>query len=211
MRKYIFLLFLLVIVLIPNKVFALNEVNIYFFYSDECNICSQEKAFLEALKDRYFNVRIYSYSIASDTNYSLMTQAKELYNVSTSGVPFTIIGDSTFIGFSQSKKCDMEKKIYEYSYNSYENKFGTNLTNINYSTELTGDVKKYYDDENDDSNYIVEEIGTMNSTETETETSIWENIWSNSKYRASIILVSMGLILGIIFIIMLVIERKRRI
>ncbi len=204
-KKYLVLVFFMALFLIPNKVWGLNEVNIYFFYSDECNICSQEKAYLEALKERYFNIRVYSYAIASDANYNLMKQAKELYNVNESGVPFTVIGDTPFIGFSQSKKCNMEKKIYEYSYNNYENKFGTKLLTIGYRTDLTGDVKNYYED----SNYVIEENGTTNTTtnQTKTETSIW----SDPKYKASIILVSGGLIIGIIVLIITLIERKRRI
>ena len=76
MKKRIFMLLVLTIFLIlPNKVFALNEVNIYFFNSSECNYCNQEKAYLEALKERYFNIKIYSYDISSDINNDLMKKA----------------------------------------------------------------------------------------------------------------------------------------
>ena len=203
MKKIIFG-FLIMFLLIPTKAFALNEVNIYFFYGDGCNYCSQEKAYLEALKDRYFNIRIYSYNIASDINNDLMKKAKALYNVDQGGIPFTIIGDSTFLGFSQSKKCDMEKKIYEYSYNKYDNKFGTNIVNVGYRTDLKGDVEKNYDE----SDYVIEEKGEeTNNTPKEKETTVWDN----PKYKASIILVGIGLFLGILILIMWLLERKRRI
>lgn len=202
MKKVIFgILFLFL--LVPTKTFALNEVNIYFFYGNGCNYCSQEKAYLEALKDRYFNIRIYSYDISSDTNNDLMRKAKELYSIEQSGIPFTIIGDSTFLGFSQSKKCEMEKQIYKYSYNKYDNKFGS-LVNISYRTDLTGDVKEYYDE----SNYVVEETGEETITVVKTNTT---SIWNNNKYKASIILGGTGLFLIIIMIIMSIFERKRRI
>ena len=203
MKKFFFGI-LFILLLIPTKTFALNEVNIYFFYSDGCNYCSQEKAYLEALKERYFNIRIYSYDISSDINNNLMKQAKELYNVDQSGIPFTIIGDSTFLGFSQSKKCEMEKKIYNYSYNNYENKFGTNLVNVSYRTDLTGDVEEYYDE----SNYVIEETGEVTTTVTKNETT---SIWDNDKYKASIILVCVGIFLALILLILGIRERKRRI
>lgn len=203
MKKFIFG-FLFLLLLLPSKTFALNEVNIYFFYNNGCNYCSQEKPYLEALKERYFNIRVYSYDVSSDINANLMKQAKELYGIDESGIPFTIIGDSTFLGFSQSKKCEMEKKIYEYSYHSYENKFGKNLGNIGYRTDLKGDVKNYYDE----SNYVVEETGQEITTITKEEK---PTIWNNSKYRASIILVGIGLFLALIVFILGILERKRRI
>lgn len=206
MKKKLFMLLVLVgFLILPSKVFALNEVNIYFFNSDSCDYCSQEKAYLEALKERYFNIRIYSYDISSDINLDLMKKAKELYGVSENGIPFTVIGDSTFIGFSQSKKCDMEKKIYDYSYNKYDNKVGTNLLNIGYKTDLEGDVKKSFDE----SNYTIEEDGKVTTT-----TKIVENkksLFSNKKYASSIILAGVGLVLAIMVLFITIIERKRRI
>lgn len=203
MKKIIFGI-LLILVLIPTKAFALNEVNIYFFHSNECNYCKQEKAYLEALKERYFNIRVYSYDISSDTNNNLMKQAKQLYNIDQSGIPFTIIGDSTFLGFSQSKKCEMEDKIYDYSYNKYNNKFGSDIVNISYRSDLKGDVEKNHDK----SDYVIEEKGEVTTTITTEETS---SVWDDPKYKASIILVIAGLVLTVLILIMGILERKRRI
>ena len=180
MKKIIFG-FLLILLLVPAKTFALNEVNIYFFYGDSCNLCSQEKAYLEALKERYFNIRVYSYDISNNGNLDLMNQAKNLYNVNKSGIPFTVIGDTAFLGFSQNIKCDMEDKIYEYSYNKYSNKFGNNVVNIGYRVDLVGDVEKNYDD----NDYVIEETGEIMTTITKEDNS---SIWDNDKYKYSLIL-----------------------
>lgn len=204
-KKFLMAIFLFVVLLIPSKTFALNEVNIYFFHSESCNYCNQEKAYLEALKERYFNIRVYYYDISTDTNYNLMKQAKELYGVEESGIPFTIIGDSTFVGFSQSKKCTMEEKIYEYSYNAYKNRFGTEILTISYRTDLEGDIQKHYDE----SDYVIEESGTVSEDATEENNST--SIWDNNKYKFSIILISIGLGLAIVVVILGLIERKRRI
>lgn len=203
MKKFIFG-FLLIFLLIPAKVFALNEVNIYFFYGDSCNLCSQEETYLEALKERYFNIRVYSYNISSDTNLNLMNQAKDLYNVTKSGIPFTVIGDTPFLGFSQSIKCDMEDKIYEYSYNKYSNKFGSNVVNVSYRTDLVGDVQKNYDT----SDYMIEETGEITTTITENKKT---SIWDNEKYKYSLILIFIGIDLSLVLLIIWLIERKRRI
>lgn len=205
MKKIFWGIVLLLVLLIPNKAFALNEVNIYFFHSESCDYCKQEKAYLEALKERYFNVRIYYYDVSTDTNYDLMKRAKELYGVKESGIPFTIIGDSTFIGFSQKKKCDMEKAVYQYSYNGYQNKFGTSILTIGYRTDLTGDVKEVYEN----SDYVIEE--KVEITTTVNQNDVEKSIWDNAKFKASVILVGVGIVAGIIVLIMTIIERRRRI
>lgn len=205
MKKILAFIILGIILIIPSNVSALNEVNIYFFYSDSCKICKEEKPYLEALKDRYFNVRIYSYDADSDTGRDLMNEAKKLYNITTSGVPFTIIGDTPFAGFSQASKCNMEKAIYNYSYNKYENKFGTQILTIGYSSELQGDVEKRYDD--GESNYVVEEKGEAKETTTvKTETKSM-----SKKYSASIILAGIGLVCLMCVLFISIIERKKRI
>ena len=149
---------MLLMVLIPSKVEALNEVNIFFFYIDECRHCSSQKAFMESIKkDRYPNIRIHYYNVASDENNAKMKHAKALYGEKKAGVPFTVIGDTSFIGFSGSSKCSMQKAIFEYSYKKYDNKFGKTL-NIGYRTDLPGEVKEYKEEEN----YVYEEMGVSN-------------------------------------------------
>ncbi|MDE5587067.1 MAG: hypothetical protein K2I72_01695, partial [Bacilli bacterium] len=119
MKQKFFLILCFFFLIFPVKSNAMNEVNVYFFYSDDCNICSQEKAYLEALKQRYPNMRVYKYEVSSDANLSLMSQAKGLYGVNETGVPFTIIGDTTYLGFSQNKKSQMQKSVYDYSTKIY--------------------------------------------------------------------------------------------
>lgn len=197
-RKVFVLCFLFFI--IPIKVCAMNEVNVYFFYSDDCKFCSQEKAYLEALKQRYPNMRIYRYEVSGDANLALMNQAKTMYGVEA-GVPFTIIGDDTYLGFSQGKKSQMQKSVYDYSLKPYDNKFGYSVLNIGYRTDLTGTPAEY----KDNSEYKIEESGTMQITPNEDKKPM------NSKYRASIVLISMGVIVGLTTILITIYERRHRI
>lgn len=202
MKKRWFLIFVFFLWILPIRTFAMNEVNVYFFYSDDCNFCSQEKAYLEALKQRYPNMRIYKYETSSDANLALMNQAKALYGVTESGVPFTIIGDTTYLGFSQGKKPQMQKSVYEYSTKAYDNKFGSSVLQIGYRTDLEGTPTEY----KDNSDYMIEESGPMQTSSPKKESKPL-----NTKYRASIILISVGAIIGLTTLLISIYERRHRI
>lgn len=201
MKGKLFFIFVFFLLLFPNKIFAMNEVNVYFFYSDRCDFCSQENGYLEALKQRYSNMRIYKYEVSSDANLALMNQAKELYGIKEGGVPFTIIGDNTYLGFSQGKKAKMQDAVYEYSTKIYENKFGTTVLNIGYRTDLEGEPIKYKD--NDE--YMVEEMGPIETVDKDTDKKPLD-----SKYRSSIILISLGGFIGLIILLITIFERRKR-
>ena len=171
----------------------------------KCNIqacLAETQAYLEALKQRYPNMRIYKYETSGDANLALMNQAKALYGVTESGVPFTIIGDTTYLGFSQGKKPQMQKAVYEYSTKAYDNKFGTAILRIGYRTDLEGTPVEY----KDNSDYVIEETGPTQTTSPKKEGKPL-----NSKYRASIILVSVGLITGLTALLISIYERRHRI
>ena len=204
MKKVLFSL-LLVVFLLPQSVFALNEVNIYFFHSDTCNICEQEKIYLKALKqDRYPNMRIHYYEISNQDNFKLMQHAKEMFGESRSGVPFTIIADKPFYGFTQGLKGSFQKTVYEASINKYEDKLGKEL-GIIYDPYLDGEVKEY----KENSNYTIEETSGKEHVVVDEKKEIKKKIdWK--KYRASMILVGIGIVLAIIFAVLKVLESRGR-
>ena len=193
--------FLLLLLLIPNNVYAINEVNVYFFHSDSCDICSQEKVYLEALQKRYPNMRIYSYEISENNNNELMQKAKALYNESRTGVPYTVIGDSAYLGFSQANKALFQKKVYEYSNKSYQNKLGQEL-GISYRNDLEGEVEEYKDNDQ----YQIEESSGIVREPSTTETKD-----GYDKYKISFYLVGAGLILAVIAFIIHILEKRGRI
>lgn len=199
MKRLLYAFILLVMVLIPNHVFALNEVNVYFFHKTSCDICKQEKVYLDALKLRYPNMRIYEYDISEEENYNLMKKAREVFDDTRLGVPYTVIADTPFHGFSQGIKGRMQNAVYEASNKVYENKLGQAL-NITYSTELEGTVEEYKEKEN----YTIEEQGQEGKHPDYTETST-----TFKKYQASIILIGAGLVLLIIYLILKISERRR--
>ena len=200
MMKKICVLCFLLLLLLPNNVLAINEVNIYFFHSKSCDICNQERIYLEALKKRYPNMRVYSYEISDSTNQELMQKAKSLYQETRSGVPYTIIGDSSYLGFSQSNKALFQKKVYEYSKNAYANKLGQQL-GIPYRNDLEGEVFEYKNNED----YQIEESSgnTHNKTPIKTQ--------KDRLNKISIYLIGAGVVLGIVAVVIHIVEKRKRV
>lgn len=198
MKKILLILFFGFLSFLPGKVFALNEVNIYLFYSNSCDICQQEKIYLEALKERYPNMRVYSYEVSDSTNYQYMIDAKNMFQQSGTGVPFTIIGDSAYYGFSEARKGVFQKQIYEYSTNRYQNQFGEKL-GISYRTDLEGTVQDYKEN---DSYQIEESSGIPRQPIKDKNT--------YDKYKVSFYLVAAGLILSILAFILYQIDKRRQ-
>lgn len=137
MKKCLCLL-LLILFIIPINTFALNKdykdvlsdltkeevvknkINIYFFYGDGCPHCAKEEKLLKILKEKYSDVIIiHSYETwGNSKNRDLMIRAKEIVNakgVSQVSVPFTVISDKYFSGYSEYVGNELENLIKNYS------------------------------------------------------------------------------------------------
>ena len=132
MNKKIFIIIFTIFssfIITTNVEAKVNEVNIYLFYGETCPHCEKEQQYLETLKNEYTNIKIYKYEIWNNTaNKNLMyTVKKELGTIEDDRVPFTVIGDYGFIGYSESKNSIFDEKIDFYSRNAYTNKAGSIL------------------------------------------------------------------------------------
>lgn len=128
-----------------------NFVNIYLFYSDTCKHCESERKLLSELEREYENIRIYEYEITNDENAHLLEEIAKLKGTTATGVPFTIIGDMVYKGYSieLSKPRFMATIEYylEYGYGDIVGEFIGNIELPEYS--LIGDIPpidKYIDD-----------------------------------------------------------------
>lgn len=146
-------------------------------------------------------MRIYSYEISDSKNNDLMLRAKSMFNETRTGVPYTVIGDSAYLGFSQNSKALFQKKVYEYSKNTYNNKFGKEL-GISYRNDLEGKVEEY----KDNSQYQIEESSGNVNKPNDTK-----NNSSYDKYKVSIYLVAAGVILALIACFIRILEKRGRI
>lgn len=110
MKKLVFILSVALLLFIPLHAKAEEVVDIYFFHGDGCPHCSEEMKFLEEIKTKY-NVNIHMYEVWYNTeNNRKMEIVKEHFN-SKGGVPFTVVGDQAFLGFSTSIQEDIEAAI----------------------------------------------------------------------------------------------------
>ena len=138
MKKLISIILLSILfVIFPVKVNAEERVvNIHLFYGESCPHCAAEKEFLkEYLKDRD-NVKLYTYEVFNDqSNVELMSKVADEMGIKVSGVPFTIIGKKTLIGYSDGVTDEDIKKAVE-KYLNEDNEYR------DYAGEITGKVSK---------------------------------------------------------------------
>jgi len=144
LNKHLKNLFLIVIVfiLIPLKIEATNDVNIHFFWRDGCPHCNTERAFLRKITNKYPQITVYDYETASHETQKILKDIETLLDTNFRGVPFTVIGDQTFTGFSISMTgSQIEKAITYYLNNPYRDYVG----------EMLGIVKAPSNDSNSES------------------------------------------------------------
>lgn len=137
-KKYI--IFLLLLMLIPFNIYALNnnyedkihdivdkevdedKVNIYLFRGEGCPHCAQEEDWLEEIEEKYKGkINIYDFEVWNNKdNAKKLDKVKEVFNTYRSGVPFTVIGDNYFIGYSNVIRDNMETTLEDYLSDSKE-------------------------------------------------------------------------------------------
>lgn len=99
-----------------------NPVNAYFFYSINCPHCANESVFLNKMINKYSNLRVYPYEIYYNRdNSKKMQEVAKYLDTEVFGVPFLVIGDSHFVGFSEEySPVEIEAEIKRYSLIKYE-------------------------------------------------------------------------------------------
>lgn len=124
MKKIISILIICFCILIPTvQAEDKNLVNIYLFHSDTCPHCREEIKLLDELEKEYDNIKIYKFEISEEENSLFFSKIANIYNVKTTSVPFTIIGNKTFSGYnSENTKKNFIAAIDYYSKYGYDDK-----------------------------------------------------------------------------------------
>ena len=125
--KYVIFSLFLFMIAICNIKAEDNLVNLYLFYSKTCPHCEEEIKMLDSIKDDYKNLRIYKYELSKDNNSEIFKNVAILFDLNVSGVPFTIIGEKTFIGYGENSKKTIIGCIEYYSKHGYVDKVGQYL------------------------------------------------------------------------------------
>lgn len=134
-KKNFLLILILLFLIFPRNIFALSEkytdrvsditntqveeekINIYLFRGEGCPHCAEEEEWLKTLKEDYKDyVNVYEFEVwYNQENEKLMEQVKQEFKSNSTGVPFTVIGEDYFIGFSDTTASNIENKIKEYA------------------------------------------------------------------------------------------------
>ena len=137
MKKILkFLIVFAILLLLPVSAKADEKViNIHLFYGNGCPHCAAEEEFLsDYLKDRT-DVKLYKYEVWYDShNQELLSKVqKEMGTTNKNGVPFTVIGKKTIVGYADGVTDEQIKDAINYYLNNdYRD----------YAGEITGKVKK---------------------------------------------------------------------
>jgi len=100
--KYLIGFIILFLCVNPLIIKANDLVDIYFFYSSTCPHCAAEEVYLETLSSENENIIIHYYEVNDNQeNQALMQSMAEDRDVVVTGVPFTIINEEYFIGYSE--------------------------------------------------------------------------------------------------------------
>lgn len=140
-----------------------SKAKIYLFRGHGCGYCHKLLEFLESIINdygKYFDV--VSYETWYDTdNYTLMKQVAQVFNESADGVPYLVIGNTTFIGYSNTYDNAIKKAIKDlYNFKDRYNVMD-HLTELkeepqNNGSAVTTDNDNTYRNESKTSNYIKE-------------------------------------------------------
>ena len=125
------ILFLL-LPLLPITVFALDNykdevadivgeevkedvINVYLFRGDGCPHCAKAEEFLDEEYSDNDQVKVYDYEVWYDKdNAELYNEVQKHFKVEIDAVPFLVVGDTYFVGFSSSTKENIKDKINSY-------------------------------------------------------------------------------------------------
>ena len=115
MKKLKFLI-LTILLLLPISISAKEKVNLYLFHSETCMHCQAEIKYLKELEKEYDNLKVHLYEVDSHKdNAEKMIKVKEILKIDSPNVPFTVIGNYYYIGFSDGIGDGIKELIEKYS------------------------------------------------------------------------------------------------
>ncbi|MFA6992476.1 MAG: hypothetical protein WC269_04340 [Candidatus Gracilibacteria bacterium] len=120
-----------------DTVLPQTPLNLYFFWGDGCPHCAKEEIFLKELEGKYPEISIERYEIYKHPeNIDLLKKVAAALNVKAGGIPFTVIGDKEFIGFSEeATPKELENRVKECLENICPNTTGQIIKNASSSND----------------------------------------------------------------------------
>ena len=92
----------------PNATAAVHPI-LYLFWGDGCPHCEEEKEFLEIVKEEYPQVEMRLFEVWDHPEFAKLADAmRKTYEVKTSSVPMTFLGDWNHVGFRSFETTGVE-------------------------------------------------------------------------------------------------------
>ena len=120
MKRKVFILLLLFLLIMPYSIFAKEKVPVYLFRGEGCPHCSELEKFFDSLDNDDKNmIEIKDYEVwYNSDNEDLMTDITTLRGEEdrATGVPYFIIGEKSWIGYTSSYDSEILaqiKSVYE--------------------------------------------------------------------------------------------------
>ena len=121
MKKLKYLFVLLMLLVVPFMVYAegeettadSKEVNVYLFRGEGCPHCQDAEEWFKSIEEEYgsmFNVIDYE-TWYDEENKALMEKVAEARHEEANGVPYIIIGNKSWNGFTESYEEEMLTEI----------------------------------------------------------------------------------------------------
>lgn len=119
-KKYLLLFLCIFLFPIVGNAKSDDTITLYLFHGDGCPHCAEEIEFLDTITDKYDNLEIVKYEVwYNDENAELLQKVKEALDISSNGVPTTVIGDTSIIGFGSGTGSKIERAIEFYQDEEY--------------------------------------------------------------------------------------------
>lgn len=152
--KKIFVLTLVLFLSFITKVNASGVVEVYLFRGEGCPHCAEAEEFFDELENNYlysskFNLTDYEVWY-DDDNKELMEKVAEKLNTTVTGVPFIVIGENYYKGYSADIGEKIKSTIYTEYYNSNYKDIVESIENYDY---YYNDIDDYDYNDLDDYDY----------------------------------------------------------
>lgn len=112
-KRAILIFSLLLLGFLPYHVDAgNNQVNIYFFWGENCPHCTEEKEFLRTLQKKYRRLSVKSYEVWHDKdNAKLFADMLKMRNLINTNVPATFLSDVVWHGYDGYIRKEIEDMV----------------------------------------------------------------------------------------------------
>lgn len=94
-----------------------RNVKVYFFWGEGCPHCAKEKELLEYYAHKYPYMELLDFELYGNyNNGQTLSKVAEILNTRIDGIPFTVVGDKSFSGYSDITTPEQISERLEYCY-----------------------------------------------------------------------------------------------